>query len=169
MEVELNKAYSDNFLNTYELIQGDPNEVGSKRFRVEPLWKDAALVPPYDSERGTREALRRFLALERKINLVKNTRLKEGYHSSMQKHIDSGMLERFDTYENLKDSFCDAVYDPNDKEELRALSPVHLVLQDKETHKIRTTMDYSGLNILFSKSSNLLPPIHEKLENMCWH
>ena len=81
----------------------------------------------------------------------------------MQKHIDSGMLERFDTYENLKDSFCDAVYDASNKEQFRALSPVHLVLQDKDTHKIRTTIDYSGLNILFSKGSNLLPPIHEKV------
>ena len=47
------------------------DEVGSKRFSVEPLWKDAALIPPYYSEKGTREALRSVLSLERKINLVK--------------------------------------------------------------------------------------------------
>ena len=109
--------------------------MGSKRFRVEPLWKDAALIPPYDSEKGTREALRRFLALERKINLVKNSRLKEGYHSSMQKHIASGMLERFDTYEKLKDSFCDAVYDPDNKEEFRFLTLCTLFFKTKKLIK----------------------------------
>ena len=83
------------FLKTYEVIPGGPKEPGSKRFCVEPLWKNPAMMPPYDSERGTKEALRRFLALERKINPVKNSKLKDGYHSSTEKHIANGMLEEF--------------------------------------------------------------------------
>ena len=60
LEDELNKGYADNFINTYELISGDPNEPGCKRFCVEPLWKNPQLMQQYDSEKGTREALRRF-------------------------------------------------------------------------------------------------------------
>ena len=80
-----------------------------------------------------------------KIHLVKNSKLKEGYHSSVQKHIASGMLERFGTFEELKGSFYDAVYDPSKKSKFRALASMHLVLQpNKETRKIRTTVDYYG-------------------------
>ena len=121
------------------------------------------MMPPYDSERGTKEALRRFLALERKINLVKNSKLKDGYHSSMQKHIANGMLEEFGSFDDLKEDFYDSVFDPSKTEEFLALAPTHLVIQpSKQNHKIRTTVDYSNLNGLFSRSKNMLPPIHEK-------
>ena len=71
------------------------------------------MIPPYDSERATREAFGRFLALEREINLVKNSKLKDGYHSSMQKHIANGMLEEFGSFDDLKENFHDIIFDLN--------------------------------------------------------
>ena len=125
------------------------------------------MMPPYDSERGTKEALRRFLALERKINLVKNSELKDGYHSSMEKHIENVILEEFGSFDDLNEDFYDSVFDLSKKEEFLALSPTHLVIQpSKQNHKIRTTVDYSNLNGLFSRGKNMLPPIHEKVAEL---
>ena len=82
----------------------------------------------------------------------------------MQKLIANGMLEQFGSFDELKESFYDSIYDPNKKDESRALAPTHLVIQpSKESHRIRTPVDYSGLNALFSRGNNMLPPIHEKL------
>ena len=170
LEEELNKDYAENFLKTYELIPGDPREPGSKRFSVEPLWKNPATMPPYDLERGPKEAFRRFLALERKINLVKNSKLKDGYHSLMEKHIANRMLEEFGSFDDLKEDFYDSVFDPSKKEEFLALDPTHLVIQpSKQNHKIRTTVDYSNLNVLFFRGKNMLPPIHEKVAGLRCH
>ena len=129
LEQEINKDYTENLLKTYELIPGDPGERGSKRFRIEPLWKSPQMMPSYDSEQGTKEALRRFLALERKINLAKNSKLKDGYHSSMAKHIASGMMEEYGKFDDLKEDFLNAVFDPAKKDESLALTPTRLVVQ----------------------------------------
>ena len=59
--------------------------------------------------------------MERKINLVKNSKLKDGYQSSMEKHIANGMLEEFGSFDDLKEDFYDSVFDPSKKEEFLVL------------------------------------------------
>ena len=86
MEEEINQQYTKEFLDTFELIENNLDP-GARRFLVNPLWKRNDLIPTYDSEQGTKDALRRFLALERRVNLAKNSKLKEGYHGFISKHI----------------------------------------------------------------------------------
>ena len=46
------------------------------------------------------------------------------------------------------------------------LCHLYTLFFETKTHKIRTIVDFSGLNILFSRGSNLLPPIHEKVAQL---
>ena len=77
------------------------------------------------------------------------------------------MMEEFGKFDDLKENFSDSVFDPDKKEEFLALSPTHLVVQpSKEDHKIRTTLDYSNLNGLFSRGKYMLPHIYEKVAEL---
>ena len=77
------------------------------------------------------------------------------------------MLAQFGTFDEFKESFYDSIYNPNKKDEFLAWAPTRWVLQpSKVNHKIMTTVDYSGLNPLFSRGNNLLPPIHEKVAEL---
>ena len=47
-----------------------------------------------------------------------------------------------------------------------ALAPNHLVVQDKEDHPVRLTVDYTIPNAFFSKATNILNPIETKVLEM---
>ena len=77
MDDQLNDEYAKEFKETYQLVDNE-TEVGAKRFSVVPLWKPVELMPEYDAEACTKKTLRRFLALQRKINIPKNKKRRTG-------------------------------------------------------------------------------------------
>ena len=86
MQDEVNESYEIKFKESYTLVD-NKNEPGAKRFCVIPHWKPAELRPTHVPEVTSKEALRRFLALERKLNSTKNKKLKSGYEESIHKNI----------------------------------------------------------------------------------
>ena len=82
MEDEKNQSYEKIFNETHMLVN-NTEEAGAKRFSVIPHWKPAELRPDYSPVSSTKETLRRYLALERKINMTKNKKLKQGYDTSI--------------------------------------------------------------------------------------
>ena len=100
----MNESYERNFKDTHVLVD-NTEEPGAKRFSVIPHWKPTELRPEYSPVASTKETLRRYLALERRLNMTKNKKLKEGYESSIRKNISSGMLRKHGRFEDLKESF----------------------------------------------------------------
>lgn len=49
-----------------------------------------------------------------------------------------------------------------EEEKFLAVAPSHLVVQDKEDHSVRLTIDYTILNSVFSQASNTFNPIETK-------
>ena len=107
MEKEMNESYERSFKDTHMLVD-NTEEAGAKRFSVIPRWKPAELRPEYSPVTSTKETLRGYLALERKINMTKNKKLKQGYESSIRKNISTGMLQKYGRFEDLKESFMTA-------------------------------------------------------------
>ena len=98
--------------------------------------------------------------------MTKNKKLKQGYESSIRKNISSGMLQKYSRFEDLKESFMTAYPIAGEEEKFLALAPSHLVVQDKEDHPVRLTVDYTTLNTFFSKATNMLNPIETKVLEM---
>ena len=168
MEQEMNQSYKENFKRSHTLVN-NREEPGAKRFSVIPHWKPAELRPDFSPVSSTKETLRRYLALERKIHMTKNKKLKEGYEAAIRKNIASGMLVKYGRFEDLKEIFMNAYPIEGREEEFVALAPSHLVVQDKDSHPIRLTVDYTTLNNFFSKASNMLNPIESKVLEMRAH
>ena len=95
------------------------------------------------------------MALERKINLPRNNKLKEGYHGSFKKNLATGMLQLLGNFEDLKEEFCNSTLVEVIEHDLMVLAPTHLVVQSKEAHKIRATVDFVKLNSMFLKEKTL--------------
>ena len=74
MEKEMNESYEKNFKDTYVLVD-NIEEPGAKRFSVIPHCKPIELRPEYSPVASTKETLRRYLALERRLNMTKNKKL----------------------------------------------------------------------------------------------
>ena len=72
----MNESYKWSFKDTHVLVD-NTEEAGAKRFSVNPHWKPAELRPEYSPVTSTKETLRRYLALERRINMTKNTKNKK--------------------------------------------------------------------------------------------
>ena len=77
MEQEMNQSYERKFKETHTLVN-NTEEAGAKRFSVIPHWKPAELRPDYSPVSSTKETLRRYLALERKINMTRNKKFETG-------------------------------------------------------------------------------------------
>ena len=92
--------------------------------------------------------------------------MKQGYESSIRKNMSSGMLRKYGRFEDLKESFMTAYPVAGEEEKFLALAPSHLVVQDKEDHPVRFTVDYTTLNAFFSKATNMLNPIETKVLEM---
>merc|ERR1712218_433338 len=101
MDREMNESYERSFKETHMLVD-NTEEAGAKRFSVIPHWKPAELRPDISPVSSTKETLRRYLALERKINMTKNKKLKQGFEASIRKNIASGMLVKYVRFEDLK-------------------------------------------------------------------
>ena len=100
MKKEMNESYEGNFKDTHVLVDNNEEPV-AKRFSVIPHWKPTELRPEYSLVASTKETLRRYLALEIRINMTKNKKLKQGYESSIRKNISSGMLRKHGRFEDL--------------------------------------------------------------------
>ena len=131
-----------------------------------PHWKPAELRPTHVPEVTSKEALRRFLALERKLNSTKNKKLKGGYEESIHKNISSGMLQKYGSYNDFKEEFMTSHPIEGEEEKFKALAHSHLVVQCKENHPICFTIDYTNLNAFFFKAANSLSPIEERVAEM---
>ena len=79
------------------------------------------------------------------------------------------MLVKYGRFEDLKETFMNAYPIEGQEEKFVALAPSHLVVQDKDSHPIRLTVDYTTLNNFFSKASNMLNPIESKVLEMRAH
>ena len=126
------------------MLVDNTEEAGAKRFSVIPHWKPAELRPDYSPVTSTKETLRRYLALERKINMTKNKKLKQGYETFIRKNISSGMLQQYGRFEDLRETFMNAYPIEGEEEKFVALAPSHLVVQDKDSHPVRLTVDYTN-------------------------
>ena len=77
--------------------------------------------------------------------------MKQGYEASIRKNIASGMLVKYGRFEDLKETFMNAHPIEGQEEKFVALAPSHLVVQDKDSHPIRLTVDYTTLNNFFPR------------------
>ena len=76
------------------------------------------------------------------------------------------MLQKYGRFEDLKESFMTTYPIEGEEEKFIALVPNHLVVQDKESHPVRLTVDCTNLNTFFSKATNRLNPIETKVLEM---
>lgn len=86
MQEQMNDNCDKSFKDTYTLVENQ-NEPGAKRFSVILHWKPPELRSPHSPESTTKETLRRFLALEKRMNATKNKKLKVGYENFIKKPI----------------------------------------------------------------------------------
>ena len=101
--------------------------------------------------------------------MTKNKKLKQGYETPICKNISSGMLQKYGRFEDLKETFMNAYPIEGEEEKFLALAPSHLVVQDKDSHPVRLTVDYTNLNNFFSKAANMLNPIETNVLEMRAH
>ena len=73
------------------------------------------------------------------------------------------MLVKLGNFEDHKESFLTSELIEGKEAKFMALAPIHLVIQNKSAHPVRHTIDYTSLNGLFSKGSNTLSSIEEKV------
>ena len=73
------------------------------------------------------------------------------------------MLVKDGNFADLKEEFLTSELIEGKESEFKALAPTHLVIQNKSEHPVRHAIDYTSLNGFFSKRSNTLSSIDEKV------
>ena len=79
------------------------------------------------------------------------------------------MVQKYGRFEDLRETFMNAYPIEGEEEKFLAPAPSHLVVQDKDSHPVRLTVDYTTLNNFFSKAANMLNPIETKVLEMRAH
>lgn len=78
------QSHDEDFHKIYKL-ETEENELGTKRFSVNPLWKDPEPRPEYDPYENTKMVMTRHQGLERKLYFARNVKMKKAYQGGIKK------------------------------------------------------------------------------------